>query len=81
MSAQVTLRFHRHLYLGEQVDAAVKALGNFGEFVLREEPTHWVVEVTCATETRARRVARELGNHALGRTIQARRAEAEGASA
>jgi hypothetical protein len=72
-----TLRFHRELYRGTAVDEAVKVLAPHGDFQLREEPAHWVVEVTGATPERERRIAGELGNYALGLTVKAGGAEAK----
>lgn len=66
------LRLHRELYRGECVDAAVKTYGRFGSFELTEEPSHWVVRVSCKTPARERQVAGELGNYALGLTIRDR---------
>jgi len=64
------LRFHRSLYLGTAVDEAVKGFATFAEFELSEEPEHWVVKLTHADVDRERRVAGELGNWALGLSVQ-----------
>ncbi len=68
----IELRFHRELYRGEAVDQAAKTLGPYATLELVEEPTHWVVRVTGSSPAREKRVARELGNHALGLTVRAR---------
>ena len=65
-----TLRFHRSLYSGAAVDEAVKGFASFAEFELLEEPDHWVVKLTAADAARERRVAGELGNWALGLSVQ-----------
>ena len=59
------VRFHREIYRAAAVDEAVRALDRCASFVRKEEPEHWVVEVSAATEGRERRVALELANHAL----------------
>lgn len=64
------LRFHRELYAGEAVDAAVQAFARFAEFELQETAEHWVVRFAPRRPELARRIAGELGNHALGLTVQ-----------
>jgi hypothetical protein len=66
------VRFHRALYDGKQVDAALKQLDAYATFARSEEADHWVVDVTATSEKRERRVAGELMNLALGKTIEAR---------
>ncbi len=68
----MTLRFHRALYAGTAIDAA---LGRFAQlantgFDRREEVDHFVVEVTASSEARAKKIAHELANFALGLTIE-----------
>ena len=70
----IELRFHRDLYAGASVDEAVKAYARFAEFQLREEPGEWVVQITARTPEREKKVARELGNMALGLTVRRREA-------
>jgi len=67
------LRFHRDLYRGESIDEAVKVFAKFGTFALREDTTHWIVDVGAASSAREARVAGELGNYALGLTLKARK--------
>jgi hypothetical protein len=62
-----TVKFHKAVYDGKAVDEAVKVFAAFASFTLREEPDHWVVDVD---GERARRVAGELGNYALGLTVK-----------
>jgi hypothetical protein len=66
----IELRFHRELYRGECVDQAMKALAAYASFERAEEASHWVVRVSASSPERERRVAGELGNHALGLTIR-----------
>ena len=66
------LRLNRELYRGEAIDQAVKLYERFAKFELTEEPEHWVVKVEASSEKRARRVADELANYALGLTMEDR---------
>jgi len=66
------LRFHRHVYRGTAVDEAVKSFGSFAEFDLVEEADYWVVRLTARDPARERKIAGELGNWALGLTVQKR---------
>ena len=70
------LRFHRDLYAGTSIDEALKLFSPFGTFDLAQEPSHFVVKVTCPSEKKERKVTRELSNYALGLTIQARKSQA-----
>ncbi len=67
------LRFHRELYEGNSVDEALGVFEPHGTFVRKEEPSHWVVEITARSPERERRVAGELGNYALGLTAKGRK--------
>lgn len=67
------LRFHRELYRGESVDSAIKTYDRFATIEREEQPDYWVVRVSAADPTRERKVADELGNYALGLTIQERK--------
>ncbi len=77
------LRFHRTVYSGKALDEAVKRFAAFAAFELSEEPDHWVVQLTGLgpptqvgvgrdDAARERQVAGELGNYALGLTVQKR---------
>ena len=68
----IELRFHRDLYAGVAVDEAVKAYARFAEFQLEEAPGEWIVRITARTSDREKKVARELGNMALGLTVRKR---------
>ncbi|MEM6294231.1 MAG: HxsD-like protein [Myxococcota bacterium] len=65
-----TLRFHKALYAGEAVDAALKRLQRFGRFETREDAEHWVVEVEATRADLQRRLEGELCNFALGLTVE-----------
>jgi hypothetical protein len=67
-----TLKFHREFYRGTAVDEAVKMFAAYAEFSLREESEHWVVQLSTDDEARERTIAGELGNWALGLTVQKR---------
>jgi hypothetical protein len=60
------VRFHREVYEGTCVDSAIGTLATFGTFEQSEDETHWIVQVTAKTPARELRLARELGNFALG---------------
>ncbi|HJK89487.1 MAG TPA: HxsD-like protein [Polyangiaceae bacterium LLY-WYZ-15_(1-7)] len=66
------LRFPKEVYPGAHVDAAMKVYARFGEFEREESETHWVVRITSGSRAKERRLAGELGNYALGLTIQGR---------
>lgn len=66
------VKFHRDIYQGDLIDAAVKLYEKFGTFALAEEGEHFVVRIESKNEARERRLAGELGNYALGLTIQQR---------
>lgn len=66
------VRFQRELYRGEAVDQALGVFAEHGTFARREEPAHWVVEITSRTPERERKIAGELANYALGLTVKER---------
>ncbi len=66
-----TLRFHREIYLGTAIDEAVETFAPYMEYELAEESEHWVVTLTAKKPALERRIAGELANYALGRTIEA----------
>ncbi len=71
-----TLRFHRSLYSEEAIREAMEVYGEHGDFELTEaEPYACVkVEVTAEGLDEGRLVG-ELGNHALARSVEQRRAQ------
>lgn len=66
------LRFHRDVYAGEQVDAALELYERFGTLSTTEEGEHFVVRIESKNAARERRLAGELANYALGLTIRTR---------
>ncbi len=68
----MTLRFHREIYDGKAVNAAVEQLADYATVELVEEPSYWVVKVEAEDDDQTRAVAGELGNFALGLTIEQR---------
>ena len=71
----IELKFHRELYDGFAVDEAVKAFAEFATAALEEQPSGFVVRLS-ATPVAAESgfdeatIAAELGNYALGKTIE-----------
>ena len=66
----IELRFHRDLYAGTAVDAALVRLADSATFERAQDGPYFVVRVDATTPARAKKVARELGNFALGLTIE-----------
>lgn len=64
------LRFHRELYPGEAVDAAIKTFEPWARITREESPTHWVVQLSAGSAGAERRIAGELSNYALGLTVR-----------
>ncbi len=65
------LRFSRALYDDNAVDAAVKVYAELATFELAEEADYWVVTIECPDDVDEREVVGELGNYALGLTVDA----------
>jgi hypothetical protein len=66
----IELRFHRELYAGTAIDAALVRLAAYASFERAEDGAHFVVRVLGDDAARVRKVARELGNFALGLTVE-----------
>ncbi|HET6584390.1 MAG TPA: HxsD-like protein [Nannocystaceae bacterium] len=66
----IELRFHRELYAGTAIDAALARLAGFASFERSEDGSYFVVRVSASSPARARKVAGELGNFALGLTVE-----------
>jgi hypothetical protein len=66
----IELRFHRELYAGTAIDAAMGRLAAYGAFEREEDGAYFVVRVTARDDARARKVAGELANFALGLTVE-----------
>jgi len=64
------LSFHRELYPGEAVDAAIKTFEPWAELTREATATHWLVRVQAQSEAAERRIAGELSNYALGLTVR-----------
>ncbi len=66
------LRFHRTLYAGTAIDAALGRFAHLAKtrFDRGETPEYFVVEVTASSPARSRAIAHELANFALGLTIE-----------
>jgi hypothetical protein len=67
------LRLHRDLYSGTALDEALAIYAPHGTLHRKDQPSHWVVEITAPTPERERRIAGALGNYALGLTVKGRR--------
>lgn len=67
-----SLRLHGNLYSEASVRAAVAAFTDYATVTLSQEGAYWVVTVEHEDSDRGRLVARELGNMALGLSIDAR---------
>ena len=65
-----TLRFHKELYSGMAVDAAMKRFERFATFEVADEESHWSVDVQATRPEHQVQIERELGNFALGLTIE-----------
>jgi hypothetical protein len=68
----IELRFHKTVYAGTAVDAAMKQVARFAGLEAVDDATHWVVRVTSKSPARERSVAGELSNHALAASAAAR---------
>ena len=75
------LRFHRGLYPGEAVDAAIKTFEPWAEITRDSSPTHWIVQLTASSSAAERRIAGELSNFALGLTVRGGPPDAAGGAA
>lgn len=64
------LCFHRDLYPGEAVDAAIKTFEPWARITRESSASHWIVEITARSPSAERRVAGELANFALGLTVR-----------
>jgi hypothetical protein len=62
------LRFHRSIYAGEAIDAALQRFEGFATFEREIDGEHFVVRVNGAADER--RLAGELANFALGLTVE-----------
>ena len=65
-----TLRFHKTLYAGEAVDAAMQRFERFASFETDDDADYWIVRVSAHASRHQGPVEREFGNFALGLTIE-----------
>lgn len=70
IAAMKELRFHRDLYPGEAVDAAIRTFEPWARVEREASPSHWIVRITARSPAAERRVAGELANFALGLTVR-----------
>jgi hypothetical protein len=73
----IELRFHHDLYDGFAIDEASKVYGPYGAMELVREPNAYLVRITATADAAAQGIdekilAAELGNYALGMTIEKR---------
>jgi hypothetical protein len=61
-------RFHRELYPDAALDGALEVFARFASFERADEGDYRVVRITAKRPERELKVARELGNYALGLT-------------
>lgn len=64
------LRFHRDLYPGTALDAAIKTYDEWAEIQREESATHWIVKISAGNPAAERQIAGELANYALGLTVR-----------
>jgi hypothetical protein len=64
------VRFHREVYRGEAVDAAIRTFEPWARVEREASPTHWIVRISARSPAVERRVAGELSNYALGLTVR-----------
>jgi hypothetical protein len=67
------LRLHRELYDGAALDEALVIYAPHGTLQRKDQPSHWVVEITAPSPERERKIAGALGNYALGLTVKGRK--------
>ncbi|MEM7155413.1 MAG: HxsD-like protein [Myxococcota bacterium] len=64
------LRFHRDLYPGTALDAAINTYASWAEIQREESKTHWIVKISAGSTAAERQIAGELANYALGLTVR-----------
>ena len=67
----ISLRLHGDIYSEASVKAAVAAFTEYSTVTMSQDASYWVVTVEHEDPDRARLVAHELGNMALGLSIDA----------
>jgi hypothetical protein len=66
------IRLHQELYEKQAVTEAVRLYADFAAIELREEGEHWIARVSSDDVERERLIGGELGNSALGLTLEGR---------
>jgi hypothetical protein len=66
----MTLRLHRELYAGTAIDAALQRFAALARFEREIDGDYFVVRAEIDDPARARQIAGELGNFALGLTVE-----------
>jgi hypothetical protein len=66
----IEVRFHHDLYDGFAVDEAAKVYAPYASLELVREPEGYVVKITATADFDERAIAAELGNYALGLTVE-----------
>jgi hypothetical protein len=67
-----SLAFRHDLYSGFAVDAAAKAFAEFASIERVEEPDRFVLKITATGEVDEATLCGEIGNYALGATVERR---------
>ena len=73
------LRLHREVYAGTAIDAALQRFAAVATFERAIEGDYFVVRAELGDGDRARRIAGELANFALGLTVEQGGPDREGA--
>jgi len=68
----LTLRFHKELYDGFVLDAAMRTYAAVASFERAEVGEYYEVRLTSSGRHPEQRIADELGNYALGASIEER---------
>jgi hypothetical protein len=66
------LRFRRSLYRAAAVDEAASTYGPYAAIERCDDSDYWGLRISARSPERERRIAGELANFALGRTVGAR---------
>lgn len=64
----IELRFHRELYAGEAIDAAIQAFAQVARCEREAAADAWIVRLEPLYPKHARRIVGEFGNYALAQT-------------
>jgi hypothetical protein len=64
------LRLHQAIYAGTAIDAALQRFAALATFERAIDGDYFIVEAELGDDDRARRIAGELANFALGLTVE-----------